>query len=401
MLVSYDVNAITYDAIGNPTSYMGASMSWFGRQLVSYTKGSTNVDYTYNADGLRVSKTVNGVTHNYYYVEGKLVYENCPSYELFYEYDAMGNLAGIKRMQNGTPTTYGVQCNARGDVIAIFNSSKSLLAKYTYDSWGKLLSITNASGTDISAQNNIWTQNSIRYRGYVYDTETKLYYLQSRYYDPETCRFINADTTRYLVADGGLNSFNLYSYCYNNPIRMADYDGTTPIDVLSLFDFRSIHQRVQEECQNLYGWEIEVYVKGEKDRGYLDLLDVETNQYYEVKSLRASQRSRTARQMNKYDVATIQRSALNLLKSKVQIGASVSRGTAIISGSFSHNVFDVKYYSLANLANGLIVYEATPNPARVAALSSIAVAVGLSLLLPEAAPVFAPMLSPVMQMLMS
>ena len=127
-----------------------------------------------------------------------------------------------------------MQCNAFGDVIAIFNSSKSLLAKYTYDSWGKLLSITNASGTDISSQNNIWTQNSIRYRGYVYDTETKLYYLQSRYYDPETCRFINADSVAFLAADSGLNSYNLYSYCNNNPVILSDPSGEIAITTLIL-----------------------------------------------------------------------------------------------------------------------------------------------------------------------
>ena len=83
-------------------------------------------------------------------------------------------------------TVNGVQCNAFGDVIAIYYSDSVLAAKYTYDSWGKLIAVTGFLGEDIMGDNDIWTQNSIRYRGYVYDEETGLYYLNSRYYDPET-----------------------------------------------------------------------------------------------------------------------------------------------------------------------------------------------------------------------
>ena len=398
LLTAYNGQTITYDAIGNPTSYRGATMSWFGRQLESYSKSGTTVDYTYDSDGLRVSKTVNNVKHNYYYVEGKLAYEDCPSYKLFYLYDALGNLAQIRRLVSGNqPETFDVVCNSFGDVIALYEGG-SLLAKYTYDSWGKLISIVDWLGQNVTTTNDIWTQNSIRYRGYVYDTETALYYLQSRYYDPETCRFINADCVGFLATDFGLNSYNLNSYCYNNPIRFVDIGGASPMDVLSLFDFRSIHQRVQEECHYRYGWAMEVYVKGEKGRGRLDLLDVTTNQYYEVKSHQASQSNRTKRQMEKYDVATIQGSATILLQPDLKKGESLCRGKRFVDDSFTHNIFDVKYYTVAN---GLIAYEAKINPQRAAVLSLVGITVGVALLAPEAAPVFAPMLSPVMQMLMS
>ncbi len=80
------------------------------------------------------------------------MYEDCPSYKLFYTYDANGLLSGIKKvLSSGTIENYAVLCNMFGDVIGIYNSSKALVAKYTYDSWGKLLSITNASGTDITS----------------------------------------------------------------------------------------------------------------------------------------------------------------------------------------------------------------------------------------------------------
>ena len=97
------------------------------------------------------------------------MYEDCPSYKLFYTYDANGTLSGIKKvLSNGTTENFGVHCNIFGDVISVYFEDGILAATYTYDSWGKLLSITNASGTDITSTDGIWTQNSIRYRGYVW-----------------------------------------------------------------------------------------------------------------------------------------------------------------------------------------------------------------------------------------
>ena len=239
LLTKYDGKTITYDEIANPTSYMGSSMTWEGRTLVEQIKNGTTITYSYDSSNMRTSKTVGGVKHNYYYVEGKLMYEDCPSYKLFYAYDANGFLSGIKRVKsNGTTENYGVYCNMFGDVIAIYNSSKALIAKYSYDTWGKLLSITNASGTDISATSDIWTQNSIRYRGYVYDEETQLYYLQSRYYDATTGRFINADDYSLLtVSPTALTDKNLFAYCDCNPIVRIDIGGNvweTIVDVISL-----------------------------------------------------------------------------------------------------------------------------------------------------------------------
>ncbi|MBR1811010.1 MAG: hypothetical protein IJ766_05085, partial [Clostridia bacterium] len=152
--------------------------------------------------------------------------EDCPSYKLFYMYDALGKLAQIKRLRPGASAeTFDVLCNSFGDVIALYEGG-SLLAKYTYDSWGKLIEITDMLGQDVTDSNDIGQQNSIRYRGYVYDTETSLYYLQSRYYDPETCRFINADNIAYLGAHQAIGEYNLFTYCFNNPVMQSDPDGT-------------------------------------------------------------------------------------------------------------------------------------------------------------------------------
>ena len=97
-------------------------------------------------------------------------------------------------------------------MLAIVDASNNVVGSYTYDAWGKVLSVT---GT-------IAEINPIRYRGYYYDTETGLYYLNSRYYDPEIGRFVNADNQ---LATGDMTGMNLFSYCGNNPVNRTDSSG--------------------------------------------------------------------------------------------------------------------------------------------------------------------------------
>ena len=107
--------------------------------------------------------------------------------------------------------------NLQGDVIGIYDSNGDVVVKYAYDAWGQLMSITG------TLADTIGVKNPLRYRGYYYDTETKLYYLQSRYYDPETCHFISMDS--YFVAGDYINGMNMYAYCVNNPVNMVDCSG--------------------------------------------------------------------------------------------------------------------------------------------------------------------------------
>ena len=124
-------------------------------------------------------------------------------------------------------TTYYYVTNLQGDVTAILNSSGTAVVNYTYDAWGNLQSV---SGTLAST---LGEYNPLRYRGYVYDTETGFYYLQSRYYDPQIGRFINADA---LVSTGqGLLGNNMFAYCLNNPIVYSDYIGTAAAVAFSPF----------------------------------------------------------------------------------------------------------------------------------------------------------------------
>ena len=110
-----------------------------------------------------------------------------------------------------------------GDVTALLDTQGNVVVKYAYDAWGKVLSVTDSSGNAITDEYHVGNQNPFRYRGYYYDTETGFYYLQSRYYDPETGRFINADGV--LGANGYLTSYNMFAYCSNMPTNATDPTG--------------------------------------------------------------------------------------------------------------------------------------------------------------------------------
>ena len=112
--------------------------------------------------------------------------------------------------------------NAQGDVVVIYNSLGDLKVSYTYDPWGKLLSVE--SDFD-QYERDVSLLNPFRYRGYYYDNETGLYYLQSRYYDPEVGRFINCDDVRYIGATQTELSYNVFAYCENEPISFIDILG--------------------------------------------------------------------------------------------------------------------------------------------------------------------------------
>ena len=231
LLTSYDENhngtvdeneKISYDKIGNPIIYRGAEMAWKGRQLTGHTKNGVTSTFSYDADGLRGSKTVGGVKTVYQYVGDKLYYEKRGnSQEFYYFYDSYGKLATIYYGTSTSRAIYHTLTNAQGDVIAIYNHTGALVARYEYDAWGNTLSVKDANGNAITQQNHIANANPIRYRGYYYDADLGLYYLQSRYYDSETGRFINADSQ----LNEDILGDNLFCYCGNNPIVRYDHGG--------------------------------------------------------------------------------------------------------------------------------------------------------------------------------
>ena len=221
LLTSYAGQTITYDGIGNPLSYRdGLSMTWRnGRELASLTKNGVTASYLYDESGLRTKKTVGGVVTNYHVIDGRLYGEYTGSHRLLYMFDEAGTRYSF--LYNGS--TYYYVFNGQGDVIGITDGYGNMLARYTYDAWGKPLTITDGAGNDVSGNaSHIANVNPFRYRGYYYDKESGLYYLQSRYYDPVVGRFINADG---LVDNRDINTQNMFQYGVNNPINNFDLNG--------------------------------------------------------------------------------------------------------------------------------------------------------------------------------
>ena len=222
--VLYEGQSQTSDlpSSGNPITYYNGkdyTFTWTkGRQLASATVDGKQVSYTYDMSGVRTSKTVNGTTYNYTTLSGKVMRQQWDGKTLEFVYDD-GNQPFAMIYKHGSETKlYYYLVNAQGDVSAILDSGGKIAASYDYDAWG------NCTVYD-SSDAAIGDLNPLRYRGYYYDAETGFYYLQSRYYDPAICRFINADG---LFTDGFIGA-NLFAYCANNPVNTVDPTGNFAI----------------------------------------------------------------------------------------------------------------------------------------------------------------------------
>ena len=168
---------------------------------------------SYNVYDLRLEKTVNGVKTEYYYNCSILIAMADGTNTQKCSYDSTGNVVSV----NFNGTEYYYLRNAQGDIVKLIDKNKNAVVEYTYDSWGKPVAVTGTLATTLGAD------QPFRYRGYVYDEETGWYYLQSRYYDPTTCRFISADV---LLSTGqGVLGHNSFAYCGNNPVVRIDDQG--------------------------------------------------------------------------------------------------------------------------------------------------------------------------------
>ena len=228
-LTAVNGNAIRYDAIGNPLSDGTWTYTWQnGRQLQKMQKAGVTAEFVYNADGLRVQKTVNGVATKYTLHGKNVVHMTSGTDELHFFYDAQNRPAVA--VYNGT--AYAYVKSLQGDIVAILDENGNTVVSYGYDAWGAPLWCTGELAETLGKV------QPFRYRGYVFDEETGFYYVSSRYYDPEIGRFISPDTTDVLTATPmGLTDKNLYAYCDNNPVVRVDHGGQfweTVFDVISL-----------------------------------------------------------------------------------------------------------------------------------------------------------------------
>lgn len=217
LLKSVDGNALSYDALGNLTNYNGYTYTWeAGRRLTSISNDTNVYSYKYDDNGIRTQKTVNGITTYYTTVDGKITGQYDGTNTIYFRYNADNLLIGFNL--NGTEYIY--LKNIQGDIEGILDLNGNLVVEYTYDAWGKVLSVTG------SLADTVGVINPMRYRDYYLDSETGYYYLQSRYYNPEFCRFINADNpSNVLLSKDNVVGINLFAYCNNSPVKYSDASG--------------------------------------------------------------------------------------------------------------------------------------------------------------------------------
>ena len=227
-LIQFDGVSYTYDNFGNRlTNDAGERYEWTrGTLLSKYSDGWNDSEYAYDWQGIRCKKQVNGKEIQYYYEGNKLLGEyNSDGVKTWYYYDANG-ICGMRRDE----VEYEFIKNIFGDVVAIFQGSQ-LVARYEYSAWG-VQWVLNPDGTDNTDEDFIGNINPIRYRGYYYDVESGMYYLQTRYYDPQIGQFISPDSPEYLDPEN-LTGLNLYAYCNYNPVMYFDPQGTNAADNIS------------------------------------------------------------------------------------------------------------------------------------------------------------------------
>lgn len=251
--INNDISNITYDDSGNPINitnfkyedalYNHAELEWEGRKLVNIKVYNSSDDtlliseiwYTYNDQGLRIQKVIEdsaGIIKYDYKLSGDLVVLEVISeyndltqiydelYKIAYAYDYDGTPIGFTYIDDLETRDYIYVKNLMGDITHITDLNGNIVVEYSYDAYGN---ITKVQGDDALT---IGKYNSLRYRSYIYDEETAFYYLQSRYYNPEIGRFINADGL--LGEVGNIQTHNMYAYCANNPVMYTDISGYTP-----------------------------------------------------------------------------------------------------------------------------------------------------------------------------
>lgn len=243
-LTQYDGQKITYDGMGNPIDYIdGKTFKWTrGRQLEQMTlKDGSSVTYKYNQDGLRTYKDTKESITNYQWDDSKLIRETVAykgdekKYDIWYFYNNDDEAIGFEYSEvdnsNIVKTPIYFEKNKQGDVIGLLDTKGKELVKYSYDAWGNIVDVSYENETALKL-------NHITYRGYYKDNESGFYYLQSRYYDSETGRFINADDVKILgIKDTSIYKDNLYCYCNNNVVNCTDPNGKSPIIIYYAYEF--------------------------------------------------------------------------------------------------------------------------------------------------------------------
>ena len=247
-LSSYNNNSITYDSIGNMLTYKNDVYTWKnGNELSTFTNSNNNlsISYEYDDRGIRTSKTVNNIITKFINLNDDIIYEDRNGTVIYYLYDSDG-IIGF----NYNNSNYYYIKNPNNDIIGLLDENGIIVVSYSYDSWGKLLSIKDSNNTDVTNNmNHIGNINPFRYKSYYYDVETGLYYLGHRYYNPELIRFISPDSI--IGANKDILSYNLYSYVSNNPISNYDRTGQRILSWLISLTINTAISKVIDQTKKL------------------------------------------------------------------------------------------------------------------------------------------------------
>ncbi|MEI3533489.1 MAG: RHS repeat-associated core domain-containing protein [Bacilli bacterium] len=202
-------------------------LNYIGRRLEKVEVGGKEYKYTYDDQGQRIKKEGNGKEEYYFYEEGRIKEVITKEYRLIYRYVGE-EVKGVTYKNENKEISYFYEKNILGEIIGIVDEEGKRVVEYRSSSYGEVENIHDNSKIEISAKDHL------RYKGYIYDEETRLYYLKTRYYDPEIGRFISPDSIDYQSPES-INGLNLYAYCGNDPINMVDPTGhfwDTVLDIL-------------------------------------------------------------------------------------------------------------------------------------------------------------------------
>ena len=325
------------------------------------------------------------------------------TYTLDFAYDAQGTPYSLTVTMQGISLTYYYITNLQGDVMYLVDKTGKQVVSYDYAPYGKIIG-TNDYSTQTFAQiptepenttKTIADLNPLRYRGYYYDTDDLgFYYLQSRYYDANICRFISADS--YAITGLGLVGYNMFAYCNNEPINMFDGNGNVPQAVFDKLIHDEVLARICEQNDDLRYKETCIYYNGKDYRngwGFCDLYNNSTGEVWELKKNSTSRSCTTAaasKQLAKYIAGRLKRNlGLHLILSYI---------TNIQGGTFTKKTADYTYYvRYWNEGGGILRYDYQKfdnsydynfniMPATIAAIAVACVYVAVAIFFPEALP---------------
>ena len=337
LLTHYGSQEFYYDEIGNITDDGTWTYDWqHGRQLASMAKkdSSATWNFAYNADGLRTERanTDRTTVYNYVYNGSQLTAMTVGENTLYFSYNAAGTPMSVKYGSE----EYFYTTNIQGDVTGIVNDQGQTVVTYAYDAWGNILSTTDTT------TNNLGTLNPLRYRGYVFDQDSGLYYLQSRYYNPVIGRFINADGLT--STSQGLVGNTMFVYCLNNPTNFSDTTGFLAYPA-------EIHNQVIKHINAGYQYHTEQIILYDKGYGRADIISVD-GYVWDVKPNKPHHIKAGEQQVQRYT----QNKWKKFPDLRLKVGDS-----RITSGNFYYTGGDTTYYvTYYNAGNGVIAYDYSP-----------------------------------------